>query len=343
MLQILNLRVRILTLRIEEGLFMLGSLYFWIAVAAFGFCLLVFLTATLVCFFKIFYSPNRMHVEYPIPSGAIYNVHREAMIAWIDEARMRPHTAVSIRSFDGLTLRGNYYEYEKGAPIEILFHGYRGSALRDMSGGIARCFAIGHSALVVDHRASGESDGHVISFGINESRDCAAWVDFVIREIDRHAQIVLTGISMGAATVMIASAMELPPNVVGVLADCGYTSARAIIKQEMRKMHLPADLMYPFAKLAARVFGHFDLDETSPLKAVQSARVPIIFFHGDTDDYVPYEMSAENFAACVSEKRLVKIEGAGHGLCFPVGKETYVSALRAFFDPITEGKRETSL
>ncbi len=318
---------------------MLDSPFLLILLAAVGFLLLSVFAATLVCFFKIFYSPKRKSEEYPIPRGVIYDVHHESMIAWIDEARTRPHTAFSVTSFDGLTLRGNYYEYKKGAPIEILFHGYRGSALRDMSGGIARCFAIGHSALVVDHRASGESDGHVITFGINESRDCAAWVDLVLREIDRDAQIILTGISMGAATVMIASAMDLPPNVVGVLADCGYTSARAIIKQEMQKMHLPAGLMYLFARLAARLLGHFDPDATSPKEALKHARVPVIFFHGDTDDYVPYEMSVENFDACVSEKRLVKVEGAGHGLCFPVGREAYISALREFFDPITEKKK----
>lgn len=317
---------------------MLDSPYMLIPCIAVGVLIFLALAVTLVCFFKIFYSPKRKHEEFPMPSGAIYDEFRDDMLKWITEARTRLHKDVSIRSFDGLTLRGKYYEYEKGAPLEILFHGYRGSALRDMSGGIARCFSVGHSALVVDHRASGESDGHVISFGINESRDCVAWVDFVLREIDPDARIILTGISMGAATVMIASATELPPNVVGVLADCGYTSARAIIKQEMRKMHLPANLIYPFARLAAWLFGRFDIDETSPIEALKKARVPVIFFHGDTDAYVPYEMSAENYAACVSEKKLVKITGAGHGLCFPKDRETYVSALRAFFDPITEQK-----
>jgi len=288
---------------------------------------------------RIFYSPKRVKAEeYPIPDGEIYEAHRESMVKWIKEMRTTPHREVSIRSFDGLTLRGKYFEFSKNAPTEILFHGYKGSAERDLSGGIARCFAIGHNALIVDHRASGESDGHVITFGVKESRDCADWVDFVIREIDPDAKIILTGISMGAATVLMASAVELPKNVVGVLADCGYSSAKAIIKKVIKDMKLPAELLYPFSRLGGLIFGHFDIDKASPIEAMKKSRLPIIFFHGDTDDFVPFEMSVENYDVCVSKKHLVKIEGAGHGLCFPIDSERYLSELDSFFKPILSKK-----
>ncbi len=295
----------------------------------------VILVTSFVCFMRIFYSPRRRKTdEFPIPNGKIYEKHRASMIKWIQDMRSTPHRDVSIRSFDGLTLRGKYFEYSKDAPIEILFHGYKGSAERDLSGGIARCFSLGHNALIVDHRASGESDGHVITFGINESRDCADWVDFVLREIDPNAKIILTGISMGAATVLIASAMDLPENVVGVLADCGYTSARAIIKKVVKEMKLPSELLYPFVRLGGLIFGHFDIDKTSPIESMKKSRLPIIFFHGDTDDYVPFEMSVENHEACITKKKLVKIEGAGHGLCFPTNTKKYLSELNTFFETI---------
>lgn len=294
------------------------------------------LITSAVCFYMVFYSSRRKHEDdSPIPDSKIYEAYREEMAAWIKAADAMPYKRVSIRSFDGLTLRGRYFEYSKDAPIELLMHGYRGSSRRDLSGGVARCFELGHSALIVDHRGSGESDGRVITFGINESRDCADWVDFIIKEIKPDAKIILTGISMGAATVLITSARELPPNVIGVLADCGYTSARQIIKKVMRDMKLPPDVFYPFIKLGARIFGRFDVDETSPVEAMASCRLPVIFFHGDTDDFVPHEMSAANFAACVSaNKRLVTTRGAGHGLCFPVDRDTYIAELRTFFDPL---------
>lgn len=300
--------------------------------------LLILLIASFCIFLKIFYSPKRkFDEEYPIPDGDAYEAHREQMVKWIKEARGMAHRDVSITSSDGLTLCGKYYEYKSGAPIEILFHGYRGTAERDLSGGVCRCHSIGHSALIVDHRASGHSDGHVITFGKKESLDCLSWVDFVLREIDGDAKIILTGISMGAATVMIASSMKLPPNVVGVLADCGYSSTEKIIKKVIRDMKLPAKPIYPLVRLGALLFGGFKPDTPSPIEAMRRATLPTLFVHGDIDGFVPYTMSVENYEACTSEKkRLVIIKGADHGLCFPVGREDYLSELRSFFDPLTE-------
>ena len=307
--------------------------------------LVILLTASLlvfavmcICFFKIFYSsrgktPNLE--EDPLPASEAYAPYREEIIRWIREIRTMEHTDVSIQSFDGLTLCGKFYEYQKGAPIEIMFHGYKSTAERDLCGGVFRCFELGHSALIVDHRAGGSSQGHVITFGAKERLDCLAWVDFVIEHISLDAKIILTGISMGAATVMMASSMELPKNVIGVLADCGYTSTRDIVKKVMRDMKLPADLLYPFARWSAKLFGRFDPDEASPIRSMNCCHLPIIFFHGDSDGYVPCQMSEENYAACASEqKRLVITPGADHGLCFPANKKAYLEAMKEFFAPV---------
>ena len=308
-------------------------LYWLIPLIIIAVILIATLATAYVCFFRIFYSPRKKcEDEFPIPDGKAYAERREQLIDWVKGARELPHTDVSITSSDGLKLCGKYYEYKKGAPLEILFHGHRGSAERDLSGGVYRCFELGHNALIVDHRASGRSEGKVITFGIKERRDCVDWVNFAINNIDADAKIIITGISMGAATVMMMSAMDLPSNVVGVLADCGYTSSEDIIKKVMRDMKLPADLLYPFARLGARLFGGFDLDEFSPIEAMKKCRLPIIFFHGDADSYVPRYMSEQNFEACVSDKkRLVIIEGAEHGLCFPAAMEKYVTELGDFF------------
>ena len=307
-------------------------LYFWIFVSIAACFLVASLATADVCFFRIFRSPRvQSDDKYALPEGEIYEEYREQMVAWMKNAEKLPHRAVSVRSFDGLLLHGEYYECEKGAPLEILFHGYRGSAFRDLSGGIARCFTLGHNALIIDHRGNGQSEGKVTTFGILERRDCLTWVDFAIREWGSDVRIIITGISMGASTVMMAAGEKLPENVIGVLADCGYTSARAIIEKVMRDMKLPAKLLYPFARLGAKLFGRFDLDETSPIEAMARCKVPVIFFHGDADDFVPHAMSLENYEACISKKRLVTIRGAGHGLAFPADEETYLQELRDFF------------
>ena len=289
-----------------------------------------------ICFRMGFYVPDRTGKDpdaLEFPEGEIYAPFREPMERWIRETRALPHRGLEITSFDGLKLRGKYYEYAPGAPIELMFHGYRGNAERDLPCGVRRAFRVGRSALVVDQRGAGRSEGSVITFGINEHRDCLRWIDCMIETFGPDVKIVLTGISMGAATVLMAAGQELPPNVIGVLADCGYDSPKHIIQTVIRQMGLPADLAYPFVKLGAGIFGRFDLEADSPAEAVKRCKVPVIFFHGEGDDYVPCELSRINYEACASRKRIVMIPGAGHGLCYPVAPERYVRELKAFFGP----------
>lgn len=288
-----------------------------------------------VCFRMAFFVKEKEVVDldhFSLPPGDVYEPYREVMKNWMIETEKLPHKRISVTSHDGLTLWGKYYEYSPGAPIELMFHGYRGSAERDLCGGVQRCFAIGRSALIVDQRASGRSDGEVISFGINESRDCVAWVHKMVEYFGDDVKIILTGISMGAATVMMAAAEELPPNVVGVLADCGYNSAQDIIKKTIREMKLPPTVAYPFVRLGAILYGGFDPDSNSPESAMKKCRLPVIFIHGEADDYVPCEMSRINYDACTAPKALMTVPGAGHGLAYLVDGDRYVEALADFFD-----------
>ena len=299
---------------------------------------LIFLLITYLCFRLVFCTKKRTPEfleSYRTPNGKAYDPFREQMITWIKEARNLPQEDVSIQSYDGLTLRGKYYEYAPGAPIELMFHGYRGDAERDLCGGVQRCFSLGRNALIVNQRGCGNSDGQMITFGIKEHKDCLAWIDFMLNRFGPDVKIILTGISMGASTVLMVSGKELPPNVCGILADCGFTSAKDIIRKVMRQIHLPANVLYPLVKLGAKLFGRFDLEETSPAVALKNCKVPVIFFHGEADDFVPWEMSKQNYETCPTTKQLVIIPGADHGLSFPVQPERYLEELTHFFPDIT--------
>jgi len=287
-----------------------------------------------ICYRMAFFAPDRSPVspdKIELPKGHIYEEYRDVISQWIREARAMPYEELKIRSFDGLELYAKYYEFAPGAPIEIMFHGYRGTSERDLAGGIQRAFKLGRSVVLVDQRCSGKSGGNTISFGVNEHKDCLMWVDAVVERFGADVKIILTGISMGASTVLMTADKAMPENVVGILADCGFSTAKDIIKKVIRQMHLPAALLYPFVKLAARVFGHFDLEEHSALEAVKKSRLPIIFIHGESDDFVPCEMSRINFEACSSRKAILTVPGAGHGLSYPAAPEKYLNALREFF------------
>ena len=302
-------------------------LYILLALAA------VVLLIAYICFRMAFYVSKKIVIgpdDYPIPEGEIYEPHRAQMTAWMKEVRALPYTEHTITSHDGLHLRGKYYECAPGAPMEIMFHGYRGCAERDLCGGVQRAFSIGHNVLIVDQRTACGSEGKVISFGVNESKDCLGWVDFAVKEFPGK-KIILTGISMGATTVLLAAANELPEQVIGVLADCGYTTAEEIMKEVIRQMKLPPKLAFPFVKLGAKLFGHFDLDAANATAALKCCKVPVIFFHGESDDFVPCWMSQKNYDACPTRKRLVTIPGAGHGLSYIIDPEGYLQAIREFF------------
>lgn len=294
----------------------------------------VVLITAYVCFRITFYVTKKQKTrteEYPIPKGKVYEPWREKMIDWIKETRSLPCREFTIQSFDGLTLHGKFYEYTPGATIELMIHGYRGNAERDLCGGVQRCFALGHSALVIDQRGSGKSQGNVITFGIREHRDCLKWIELLIETFGPDTKIILTGISMGASTVLMSAGQSLPKNVIGVLADCGYTSAKEIITLVIRMLKLPPKLAYPFVKLGALLYGGFRLEKDSAVSAMTRCKNPVIFFHGESDDFVPCYMSQQNYDACTSKKQLVTIPDAGHGLCYLVNPERYLSTLQSFF------------
>ena len=307
--------------------------WYYILLIIIASLILLILLTSLICFFLTFYSTenNKHKKDIYLPDGEQYNFYRPIIHQGIEEAKKMKYIEMSIKSFDGLTLKGKYYELEKGLPMEIMFHGYKGSGERDLSAGIKRAHLCKRNALVVDQRAHGDSDGKIISFGINEAKDCLKWIDHCIKYFGEDQKILITGISMGAATVMNATKYDLPKNVVGILADCGYDSAKNIIKKTIKEMHLPANIMYPFVKLGARIFGRFNLEENSPIEAIKNCKLPIFFIHGKADDFVPYYMSKNVYDVCPSTKQIVFIENAGHGIAYLVDPKKYLDELENFF------------
>lgn len=304
----------------------------WILLGiAAGMAVLV-LAISFICFWMSCYAVRKPETEkYPIPQGTIYEPYRDQMIAWMEETWATPHEDMEITSFDGLKLRGKYYEYAPDAPVELMMHGYRGCADRDLCGGMQRCFRLGRSTLIIEQRACGSSEGNVISFGINESKDCLRWVDHLIQRFGPDVKILLTGISMGAATVLMAAGENLPPNVVGVLADCGYTDAPTMIKKAARMMKLPPNLVYPFVRLGGRIFGGFDLNKAVPLEAITRCRLPLMLVHGEGDDFVPCDMSRQIYEAYQGPKTIFTVPDAGHGLAYLKDTEGYMNAYKEFF------------
>lgn len=281
------------------------------------------------------YVPPRCDEDvFSMPDTEQYNVFRAQSEKMIRDTLSIPYEDVFITSFDGLRLHAKFYAAsERKAPVQIMFHGYKSSAERDFCGGLREGIDGGFNVLLVDQRAHGESEGKYLTFGVNERFDCLSWASYAAERFGNDVKIYLYGISMGASTVLMASALPLPKSVSGIVADCGYTSPKAIICSVLRDHHVPAAPVYAVAKLGARLFCGFDLDSASAPDALRRSHIPVLFIHGDDDRFVPCRMSRENFEASAAEhKKLLIVHNAGHGLSYMLDRPAYRSSLHSFLE-----------
>ena len=278
-----------------------------------------------------FYSPRKNRDQVITPKDSQYDPYRAVMARIFHQLNDRPCEFVTIESRDGLKLSGRYYHVKDGAPLDIGFHGYRSNPITDFSGGTELSFQMGHNVLLVDERAHGRSDGNTIGFGILERQDLLEWVNYAISRFGDDVKILLYGVSMGGATVLMASALDLPENVKGIIADCPFASPIEIILDVGRKTMpwLPSWLVKPFAILGARIYGGFDLLETDASQEVAVSKVPILIIHGEDDRYVPCEMS--NLVS--ANPQLVErhtFPGAAHGISYLADTPRYHRIVKEF-------------
>ncbi|MBQ8269204.1 MAG: alpha/beta fold hydrolase [Clostridia bacterium] len=303
------------------------------AVIVIASLLLALLGGAYYAYRRTFGKTKRMQDPDPLsfirdPRGsADYEGHKKR----VEAASAVPYERVFIRSGDGLRLSARFYEGEEGAPVVIFFHGYRSNAIHDGCGLHAVARSLGYRILLCDQRAHGESEGRCLTFGVKERLDAKCWAEYAAERFP-DAPIFLSGISMGAATVLMAASLPMPRTVVGVLADCPYSSPREIIMKVVGEMGLPPRLMYPLIRLGALLYGGFDPNETDAVRSVRMKTPPLLIVHGTADGFVPSEMSSKIDAAAVGEHTLVLVDGADHGKSFTVAPELYVKTLNDFFD-----------
>ena len=281
---------------------------------------------------KAFFSPRANRTAIAALEGPQFEPHRDAMRRIFVQLAQRPFEDVTIISHDGLTLYGRYYHIRDGAPLVIGFHGYRSCAMTDFAGGSELCFELEQNLLLVDQRAHGKSQGDTITFGILERLDCLQWVNYAAMRF--HCDILLYGLSMGAATVLMASGLHLPSNVKGIIADCPYHSPKCIIQKVCKEMGFPPNLTFPFIRLGGLLFGRFDIAATTAGDAVRHASVPILIIHGESDHYVPCAMSEDVLNSSPDYVTRHTFPGADHGISYLVDTPRYKKVVSDFIKSV---------
>lgn len=247
-----------------------------------------------------------------------------------------PGEDVSITSDDGLTLRGVYYANASSHRWAIALHGYRG----DHEGALRLAvpyYEAGYQVLTPDLRACGASDGDFVGMGWLDRKDILRWVDYIIAQ-DPQAEIVIHGISMGAATTMMTAGEDTPDNVKAFVEDCGYTSVWDVFASELQlRFHLPEFPILYTASGVAKLRAGYTFGEASALTQVEKCDKPMLFIHGTADDFIPYEMMDTLYQAKPGDNKAeLTADGAGHGEAVYALGDAYWNAVFDFISPYIE-------
>ena len=219
---------------------------------------------------------------------------------------------VEVKANDNITLRGTeYLKQEETNKWAIILHGYRSNPSSVLT--IGEHFSEkGYNVLIPSMRACADSEGEYVGMGWLDKEDLKCWINLIIEE-NKNAEIILHGSSMGAATVLMASGDELPANVKNIIADSGYTSVWDIFASEAKaRFNLPEFPVLNMFQIVANRKAKYDIKEASSLEQVKKSKTPILFIHGDKDDFVPEYMCEKLYDATNCKKEKIIIHGAGH-------------------------------
>ena len=245
----------------------------------------------------------------------------------------QPHEDVYIQSEDGLKLHGTYFPGKDPKRAVICFHGYTSRGLNDYPS-LARFYmGCGLGVLTVDERAHGDSEGTYIGFGCLDRLDAKKWMEYMAGRLGEDCELLLQGISMGAATVDMAVGLELPPQVKGAVSDCAFTSAKEVFTSVLKTTyHMPAFPLMDLSDRMAKKEAGYGLDECNTRDEVKKAKIPMLFIHGSKDTFVPCSMVHELYEACAAPKDLLIIEGASHAEAYYKDRPAYEAAVRKLME-----------
>lgn len=237
-----------------------------------------------------------------------------------------------INSKDNLKLHNFLIKNEnKSNKWVIAVHGYtsQGTYIASYA---QNFYDMGYNIIIPDLRGHGKSEGTYIGMGWDERFDIIDLINY-INDNFKDSQIVLFGVSMGAATVMSTSGEKLPSNVKAIIEDCGYTSTWSQFAYQLKALFkLPSFPMMHTASIICKLRSGYFISEASPIKQIKNSITPTLFIHGDKDSFVPFFMLDELYNASPVEKEKLIIPGAKHARASYVNPKLYWETVENFLE-----------
>lgn len=303
-------------------------LILYILAALLAVCLAVF--AVTFILLKLNMRPGKAPelAQLSVAKRTRWAPYAETVSALILELRTLPWEDVYIQSFDGLRLHAKQLRGRVKDSV-VLVHGYRSSGENDFAGIAQYYISRGFSVLLIDQRAHGESEGREISFGTREREDVRRWAEYAQGELG--GRLWLHGVSMGAATVLMAAGEGFPCRVDGIVADSSFTSPRDVLAYQMTKQyHLPQFPFVPIGTLAGMLIAGRDFALGSVVRASAAAKEPLLFVCGLEDRSLPGGSTEKLREARGGRDPILCVPGAKHALCWLRDPEAYARALDEF-------------
>lgn len=253
---------------------------------------------------------------------------------WISNQKVE---VINLKGYKDANLKAYYIKAEKTTNnTVVLAHGYSGRAMGMTAFGKFYRESLGFNVIMPDARGHGDSEGDYIGFGYHEREDYRRWINYIVKNKGEDSNIILHGVSMGAATVLMVSGEGNINNVKGIIADCSYTSAKDILSYQMKKIYrVPRFPLIYTSSILCKVRAGYFFSDASPLEAVRRTTKPILFIHGEEDRFVPLDMGHKLYKNCNSNKKRIYIaKGANHGNSYFMDKKEYLKKVKEFLDEV---------
>ena len=250
----------------------------------------------------------------------------KASYKWFSEI---PKEDIYVTSYDNLKLHGFYIPSynKKSNNLAIVCHGYQSKATDMII--IGKMYSeMGFQVILIDQRGHGQSEGNFTSFGFYEKYDLKKWIGYALRNYGNDINILIHGVSLGAATTIMATSLDISlKNIKFLLLDSGYTTATKTITNARKTAWIKTFI--PGINVITQLRHKFWFSCVKPVAAMKKNSIPFLIIQGDKDRVVPIPMAEElyNSSPAVTKEMLI-VKDSTHAQGFRVDWDLCYNTLK---------------